>query len=93
MRHLAEVTIAATQAALERTHLANEKLHLEQELRLHEARVAEFVHEKMATENCLLRARECMKKEVYPRCCVENLRSLCLSICLFHYMEILILKL
>jgi hypothetical protein len=92
-RQLDEVTIAASQAALERTRLANEKLHLEQELRRHEARAAEFVRERKDTENSLLVAKERLEKEVYPNCCVENFGVfLCLSVFL-HYVEILILKL
>lgn len=63
-RQLDEVTIAASQAALERTRLANEKLHLEQELRRHEAQAAEFVREKKDAENCLLVAKERLEKEV-----------------------------
>jgi hypothetical protein len=71
-RQLDEVTIAASQAALERTRLANEKLHLEQELRRHEAQEAELVRERKDAENCLLVAKEQLEKEVYPNCCVEN---------------------
>ncbi|PNF41505.1 hypothetical protein B7P43_G13036, partial [Cryptotermes secundus] len=64
MRQLDEVTVAASQAALERTRLANEKLHLEQELRRHEARETEFVREKKDSENCLLVAKEQLEKEM-----------------------------
>jgi hypothetical protein len=81
MRQLDEATIAASQAALERTRLANEKLHLEQELHQHEAREAEFVRERKDTENSLLLAKEWLEKEVYPNCCIDILRSLFLSVC------------
>jgi hypothetical protein len=66
MRKLHEVTVAASQAALEQTHLANEELQLEQELRQHEAREAEFVCERKDTENHLLVAKERLEKDVYP---------------------------
>jgi hypothetical protein len=78
-RQLDEATIAASQEALERTRLANDKLHLEQELRRHEAREAELVRERKDKENCLLVAKEQLEKEVYPNCYVDNLKSLSLS--------------
>jgi hypothetical protein len=67
MRKLDEVTLTASQAALDRTRLANEKLRLEQEVRRHEAREAELVHEKKDAENCLLVAKEQLEKQVYKR--------------------------
>jgi hypothetical protein len=84
MRKLDEVTLTASQAALDRTRLANEKLHLEQEVRRHEAREAELVHEKNDTENCLLVAKEQLEKQVYKtllnfsysKICVENFQIL-----------------
>jgi hypothetical protein len=85
LRQLDEVAIAESQAALERTRLANDKLRLEQELRRHETREAELVHERKDKENCLLVAKERLEKEVYPNCCVEYLRSLSLSICLPYF--------
>jgi ABC-type phosphate transport system auxiliary subunit len=94
-RQLDEATVAASQEALERTRLANDKLHLERELRRHEAREAELVRERKDRENSLLVAQEQLEKEVYPNCCVENLRSLSLPICLsslydsFIYIEML----
>jgi hypothetical protein len=82
MRQLDEATLAASQAALERTRLANEKLHLKQELHQREAQEAEFVCERKDTEKCLLVAKERLEKEVCRNCCVGNLRSLSLSVCL-----------
>lgn len=67
MRKLDEVTLTASQAALDRTRLANEKLRLEQEVRRHEAQEAELVHEKKDAENCLLVAKEQLEKQVYKR--------------------------
>lgn len=64
MRKLDEVTLTVSQAALDRTRLANEKLRLEQEVRRHEAREAELVHEKKNTENCLLVAKEQLEKQM-----------------------------
>jgi hypothetical protein len=87
-RQLDEATIAASQEALERTRLANDKLHLEQELRRHEAREAELVRERKDRENCLLVAREQLDKEVHPSCYVEETLFV-----LVHYMDIFILQL
>jgi hypothetical protein len=57
MRKLDEATVAASQAALERTHL-------EQKLRQHEAREAEFVCERKDTEDSLLVAKERLERGI-----------------------------
>lgn len=84
IKHLDEVTLSTSQAELERTRLANEKLHLEQEVRQYEAREAELVRERKDTENRLLVAKERVENEVchkmpsltYMILCVENIRTL-----------------
>lgn len=64
IKQLDEVTLSTSQAELERTRLANEKLHLEQEVRRHEAREAELIRERKDAENCLLVAKEQVENEV-----------------------------
>lgn len=67
IKQLDEVTLSTSQATLERTRLANEKLHLEREVRRHEAREAELVREKKDAENSLLVAKEQVENKVCPK--------------------------
>lgn len=84
IKQLDEVTLSTSQAELERTRLANEKLRLEQEVRRHEAREAELVRERKDAENCLVVAKERVENEVckkykvltYMNLCLENFRTL-----------------
>ncbi|KAJ9588444.1 hypothetical protein L9F63_018177 [Diploptera punctata] len=64
IKHLDETKLINSQAALERIRLANEKLHLEQEIRRHEAREAELICEKKEAENRLLVSKEQLEKEM-----------------------------
>ncbi|XP_067001294.2 centrosomin isoform X2 [Anabrus simplex] len=57
-RQLDEAAMKHSQTALERTRLANEKLHLEQELRRFEAREAELLREKKEVENHLMLSKD-----------------------------------
>ncbi|XP_069674172.1 CDK5 regulatory subunit-associated protein 2-like isoform X2 [Periplaneta americana] len=64
MKQIDQVSLTTSEAALERTRLANEKLRLEQEVRRHEAREAELIREKKDAENRLLVTKEQLEKEI-----------------------------
>ena len=70
IRCVEESKLINSQAALERIRLANEKLRLEQEIRLHEAREAELIHERKEAENRLIMSKEQLEKEVCSCVCV-----------------------
>lgn len=64
IKQIDQVSLTTSEAALERTRLANEKLRLEQEVRRHEARETELIREKKDAENRLLVTKEQLEKQI-----------------------------